>query len=207
MARYTGPAIRLHRRAGVNLSLRGRRASDEKYDRRLNQVPGMHPQSRRKLSNYGMQLREKQKLKWIYGLLEKQFRIFFYRAVRTRGITGENLIQLLERRLDNVVYRLLFSATRRESRQMVNHGLIFVNGKVLDIPSYIVEIGDVITVRNKEATVKRVKASLERWKDLSVVEWLELNPSTLEGKVLRLPVKADVTLPVEESQIVELYSK
>ncbi len=208
MARYTGPVIRLHRRAGVNLGLRGRRASDEKYDRRIDQAPGQHGQNQRsKLSNYGMQLREKQKAKKIYGMLERQFRVFFARAVRMKGVTGENLIQLLERRLDNVVYRLLFTTTRREARQMVSHGLICVNGHVVDIPSYIVKVGDKISPKSKEANINRIKASLEKWKDLNVADWLQLDPKTFEAVVVRVPTKADAAIPVEESQIVELYSK
>ncbi len=207
MARYTGPVIRLHRREGINLGLKGRRATDEKHDRRLTQFPGQHGKSRTKLSDYGVQMREKQKLKRIYGVLERQFRVFFARAVRMRGVTGEMLIQLLERRLDSVVYRLLFSASRREARQMVSHALIFVNDRVVTIPSFIVRPGDKISVRKKEATQKRVLASLEKWKDLTVPEWLSLDPKTLEATVVRLPTKADAALPVEESLIVELYSK
>ena len=207
MGRYSGPVIRLHRREGVNLGLKGRRATDEKYDKRLTQVPGQHGKGRSKLSDYGVQLREKQKLKRIYGIMERQFRVFFDRAAKKRGVTGELLIELLERRLDNVVYRLLFSATRREARQMVSHGLIFVNGRVVNIPSFIVRPGDKIGVRNKEATQNRVRASLEKWKDLSLVEWLSLDPKTLEATVVRVPTKADAALPVEESLIVELYSK
>lgn len=207
MARYTGPALRLHRREGVNLALKGRRATDEKYDKRLTQVPGQHGKSRTKLSDYGVQLREKQKMKRIYGLLERQFRVFFDRAVRKRGVTGEMLIELLERRLDNVVYRLLFAGTRREARQMVNHGLIFVNGRGVNIPSFEVRPGDKITVRQKEATQKRVQASLEKWKDLTIPEWLSLDAKKLEATVVRVPTKAEAALPVEESLIVELYSK
>ncbi len=207
MARYTGPSLKLHRREGVNLGLKGRRATDEKYDKRMTQPPGQHGKNRQKLSDYGIQLREKQKLKRIYGMLERQFRVFFARAVQKRGVTGETLIELLERRLDNTVYRLLFSTTRREARQMVNHGLIFVNDRPVNIPSYLVKVGDKISVRKKEATIARVKASLEKWQDLSVAEWLSLDPNTLEAKVLRMPTKADAALPVEESLIVELYSK
>jgi small subunit ribosomal protein S4 len=207
MARYTGPAIRQHRREGVNLGLKGRRATDEKHDRRLTQPPGQHGKNRQKVSDYGVQLREKQKMKRIYGLLERQFRVFFARAVKKRGVTGETLIQLLERRLDNTVYRLLFAASRREARQMVSHGLIFVNGRSVNIPSFIVRPGDKISVRPKEATQARVKASLEKWEDLSVAEWLSLDKKTLEATVLRMPTKADAALPVEESLIVELYSK
>lgn len=207
MARYTGPALRLHRREGVNLSLKGRRATDEKYDKRLTQVPGQHGKGRTKLSDYGVQLREKQKMKRIYGLLERQFRVIFARAVSKRGVTGEMLIELLERRLDNVVYRLLFAGTRRESRQMVNHALIFVNGRCVNIPSYQVRPGDKISVRPKEATQKRVQASLEKWKDLTIPEWLSLDAKKLEATVVRVPTKAEAALPVEESLIVELYSK
>jgi small subunit ribosomal protein S4 len=207
MGRYTGPVIKLHRREGVNLGLKGRRATDEKYDKRLSQVPGQHGKGRTKISDYGVQLREKQKMKRIYGLMEKQFRVFFDRAAAKRGVTGEQLIELLERRLDNVVYRLLWAATRREARQMVSHGLIFVNGRVVNIPSYIVRPGDKIMARKKEATQKRVQASLEKWKDLSLVEWLSLDAKNLEATVVRVPTKADAALPVEESLIVELYSK
>ena len=207
MARYTGPVLRLHRREGVNLALKGRRSTDEKYDKRLTQPPGQHGKGRQKLSDYGIQLREKQKLKRIYGMLERQFRVFFARAVKKRGVTGEILIQLLERRLDNTVYRLLFAATRREARQMVSHALVFVNDRLVNIPSFIVRPGDKISVRKKEATVNRVKASLEKWQDLSIPEWLALDRNTLEAKVVRLPTKADAALPVEESLIVELYSK
>lgn len=207
MGRYTGPVIRLSRREGINLGLKGRRATDEKYDKRMSQPPGQHGKNRQKLSDYGVQLREKQKLKRIYGMMERQFRVFFARAVKKRGVTGEMLIQLLERRLDNVVYRLLWSASRREARQMVSHALIFVNGRPVNIPSYEVKVGDKITVRKKEATEKRIHASLERWQDLTIPDWLELNRHTLEAKVLRLPTKADALLPVEESLIVELYSK
>ena len=207
MARYRGAVLRLHRREGVNLGLKGRRATDEKYDKRLAQPPGQHGKSRQKLSDYGVQMREKQKLKRIYGMLERQFRVFFARAVRKRGVTGEMLIELLERRLDNVVYRLLFSGTRKEARQMVSHGLIFVNDKPVTIPSYEVRVGDKVSVRKKEKTIARVKASLEKWSDLTLVEWLSLDRNTLEATVVRLPTKADAGLPVEESLIVELYSK
>ena len=207
MGRYSGPVIRLHRREGVNLSLKGRRATDEKYDKRLSQPPGQHGKGRTKLSDYGVQMREKQKLKRIYGMLERQFRVFFARAVKKRGVTGETLIQLLERRLDNVVYRLLFASTRREARQMVSHGLIFVNDRPLNVASYLVKVGDKVSVRKKEATQNRIKASLEKWQDLTVPEWLSLDGKTLEAQVVRLPTKADAALPVEESLIVELYSK
>ncbi|HOW87973.1 MAG TPA: 30S ribosomal protein S4 [Candidatus Omnitrophota bacterium] len=207
MGRYRGPVIRLHRREGVNLGLKGRRVTDEKYDKRLGKPPGQHGLSRQKLSDYGVQLREKQKMKRIYGLGERQFRVFFKRAVRMKGVTGEMLIQLLERRLDNVVFRLLFGSSRREARQMVGHGHITVDGKKVDVPSYIVKVGQKIGLRQKEATAKRVQASLEKWKDLNVPEWLTLDREKLTAEVMRLPTKAEAGLPVEESLIVELYSK
>lgn len=207
MGRYRGPVIRLHRREGINLGLKGRRTSDEKHDKRLSKPPGQHGLARVKLSDYGVQLREKQKMKRIYGLGEKQFRVFFQRAVKTKGVTGEMLIRLLESRLDNVVYRLLLTTSRREARQMVGHGHITVDDKKVDIPSYIVKVGQKISVKKKEATLKRAQASLEKWKDLIVPEWLKLDREKIVGEVLRLPTKADAGLPVEESLIVELYSK
>ncbi len=206
MGKYSGPVIRLNRREGINLGLKGRRVS-EKYDKRLTQPPGQHGKARQKLSDYGVQLREKQKLKRIYGMLERQFRVFFDRAVRKRGVTGEMLIELLERRLDNTVYRLLWATTRREARQMVSHGLIYVNGRVVNIASFMVRPGDKISARKKEATQNRIKASLEKWQDLPLAEWLSFDKNTLEATVVRLPTKADASLPVEESLIVELYSK
>jgi len=207
MGRYRGPVIRLHRREGINLGLKGRRLTDEKHDKRLSKVPGQHGMSRTKLSDYGVQLREKQKMKRIYGVGERQFRVFFARAAQKAGVTGETLIQMLERRLDNVVYRLLFTTSRREARQMVTHEHVTVNGKKVDIPSFQVKVGDKISVKKKEATLKRVQDSLEKWKDLTVPEWLALNRESLEAEVIRLPGKADAGLPVEESLIVELYSK
>jgi small subunit ribosomal protein S4 len=187
--------------------LKGSRRSDDKIAKRLELPPGMHGARRKKSSDYGLQLREKQKLKRIYGLLERQFRVFFNRANRKQGVTGENLIQLLETRLDNVVYRLLYAQTRRESRQMVNHGHIQVNGKTVTIPSYSVKVGDVITPKSKEATIARVKARMETLEDFPVSDWLSLDRKSLAGTVMRLPTKADAQLPVEESLIVELFSK
>ena len=207
MGRYRGPVIKLHRREGTNLGLKGRRVTDEKHDKRLTQPPGQHGAQRQKLSDYGVQLREKQKMKRIYGVGERQFRVFFARAAKKKGVTGEMLIEALERRLDNVVYRLLFTTSRREARQMVGHGHITINGKKVDIPSYQVKVGDKISVQAKEATQKRAKDSFEKWKDLSVPEWLGLDREKIIGEVLRLPTKADAGLPVEESLIVELYSK
>lgn len=208
MAKYIGPVVRLNRAEGINLGLKGRRDTDDKHTKRLEKRPGQHGAGRqRKMSDYGVQFREKQKLKRIYGLLERQFHLFFVRAAREKGVTGENLIRMLECRLDNVVYRLLFSTTRREARQFVNHGHVLVNGKKVNIPSYQVKAGDRISVKAKEKTTKRVKDNLEKWNDIKLVEWLSLNQEKLEAEVLRLPTKADANLPVEESMIVELYSK
>ncbi|MBI3316820.1 MAG: 30S ribosomal protein S4 [Candidatus Omnitrophica bacterium] len=207
MARYRGPVNRLSRREGVNLMLKSGRRNDDKFRERLEQPPGQHGAKRQKLSDYGVQLREKQKMKRIYGLLERQFRVFFQRASRKRGATGEILTQMLESRLDNVIYRLLFSGTRPEARQMVSHGLIYVNGRPVNIPSYLVKPGDKISPRNKEKNIKRIKESLEKNQDIPIPEWLTLDKNKLEAKVERLPLKADAGLPVEESLIVELYSK
>lgn len=207
MGRYRGPVVKLHRREGINLGLKGRRTTDEKHDKRLGQPPGQHGAARQKLSDYGVQLREKQKMKRIYGVGERQFRVFFKNAAQKKGVTGEILIQSLERRLDNVVYRLLLSTSRREARQMVGHGLITVNGQKVDIPSFQVKTGDKVGIKQKEATQKRVQATLEKWKDLNAPEWLALDREKMTGEILRLPTKADAGLPVEESLIVELYSK
>ena len=208
MARRTGPVCRLCRREGIKLFLKGIRCTGDKCAiERRNQPPGMHRRTRGKLSDYGLQLREKQKAKKIYGMLERQFRSFFERASKKRGVTGETLIQLLERRLDNVVYRTLFVPSRAEARQLITHGSIRVNGHTVNIPSFQVRSGDTIHPRQEEGLQKRVQNNLEMLKDRPLPEWLELNRETLEVKVLRLPEKADAGLPVEESQIVELYSK
>ncbi|MBI4394624.1 MAG: 30S ribosomal protein S4 [Candidatus Omnitrophica bacterium] len=208
MARRRGAVCRLCRREGIKLFLKGIRCTGDKCAiERRNQPPGMHRRSRGKLSDYGVQLREKQKAKKIYGMLERQFRSFFARAAKTRGITGETLIQSLERRLDNTVYRLLFVSSRKEARQLVSHGFIMVNGRTVNVPSFQVRAGDMIQTYPDELLKKRIQNNLEMLKDRPVPEWLELNRETLEGKVLRLPGKSDAGLPVEESQIVELYSK
>ena len=208
MARRIEPACRLCRREGMKLFLKGIRCTGDKCAiERRNQPPGQHGRTRPKLSDYGTQLREKQKMKKIYGLLERQFRVFFARAVRKRGVTGETLISLLERRLDNVIYRLLLVPSRAEARQFVTHGNAFVNGRPVNIPSFLVRPGDKIEIRKKEEIHKRAKANLEMLQDRSIPEWLSLNRQTIEAGVLRLPGKADAGLPVEESLIVELYSK
>lgn len=192
----------------MKLFLKGIRCTGDKCAiERRNQAPGMHHRSGAKLSDYGVQLREKQKAKRIYGMLERQFRAFFRKAVKKRGVTGETLIQFLERRLDNVVYRLLLVPSRKEARQLVGHGSIRVNGRSVNIPSFQVRAGDVIEPHQDESVKKRFHHNLEMLKDRTIPDWLELNRETLTAKVTRLPEKKDAALPVEESQIVELYSK
>jgi small subunit ribosomal protein S4 len=207
MARVTGARCRLCRREGVKLFLKGIRCSGDKCAiERRNSVPGQH-KMKKKISDYGIQLREKQKMKKMYGMLEQQFRNFFKRALKVKGITGEALIQLLERRLDNVVLKLLVVPSRSEARQFIRHGFIKVNKKKVDIPSYLVSEGDIISVVSKEAAQKRVAANLEMLKDRTVPEWLSFDAKTQVATVLRLPTKADAALAIEENLIVELYSK
>ncbi len=208
MARLIEPVCRLCRREGIKLFLKGIRCTGDKCAiERRNQPPGQHGRRRNKLSDYGLQLREKQKTKRIYGMLERQFRVFFERASRAPGATGEKLVELLERRLDNVVYRLHWSSSRKEARQFVMHKNIFVNGRAVNISSFMVRVGDKIEVRKKEDLIKRTKGIIEMLQDRPLVEWLRMDPENLTAEVLRLPTKADAGLPVEESLIVELYSK
>ncbi len=209
MGRRIEPACRQCRREGIKLYLKGIRCTGDKcaVERRA-YAPGMHGKGQRtKLSDFGKQLREKQKMKKIYGVLERQFRTFFDRASKKAGVTGENLIELHERRLDNVVYRLLFVTSRKAGRQLVNYGHIYVNGKLTTIPSYVVREGDSISVRPRENSQKLVQGTLEVLQDRPVPEWLALDRNRLEGKILRAPTKREAGIPVEESQIVELYSK
>lgn len=210
MAKRLGPACRLCRREGIKLYLKGIRCTGDKCAvERKGYAPGMHgkAQTSRKMSDYGKQLREKQKMKKIYGVLERQFRTFFRRAAHRPGVTGECLIELHERRLDNVTYRLLFVTSRKAGRQLVLHGHVYVNGRPVTIPSYLVEDGDSISIRPKQNSQKMVKDILEMLKDRPIPEWLALDRAVPEGKVLRAPTKREAGLPVEESQIVELYSK
>lgn len=208
MARLIQPVCRLCRREGIKLFLKGIRCTGDKCAiERRNQIPGQHARRRPKLSDYGLQLREKQKTKRIYGMLERQFRVFFQRASRAPGATGEKLVELLERRLDNVVYRLHWTASRNEARQLVMHRNVFVNGRAVNISSFLVRVGDKIELRKKEELAKRIKETLEMLKDRPPVEWLRLDQENLRAEVLRLPAKSDAGLPVEESLIVELYSK
>ena len=208
MARYTDEQCRICRREGQKLFLKGSRCYSDKCSiSRRNYAPGQHGQKRAKLSEYGTQLREKQKTKSYYGVGEKQFRGYFEMASNKKGITGENLLQILESRLDNVVYRLGFGSSRAQARQLVNHGQFAVNGHKVDIPSYLVKAGDVITVRENKKDNGAIKANIEVNSARPVPAWLELNSENLSGKVIRLASREDVDIPVEEHLIVELYSK
>ncbi len=206
MARYTGSVCRLCRREGLKLFLKGDRCYTDKcaFSRR-GYAPGQHGQRRKKISNYGLQLREKQKAKRIYGLLEGQFRKYYETAERKKGITGENLLVLLETRLDNVVYRLGYGQSRSEARQLVTHGHFLVNGRKVDIPSFGVSINDSITVSDKSKTSEKFKTFAENPKTLPA--WLEGNVENFQAKVLRQPTREDIDVPVNETLIVELYSK
>lgn len=209
MARYTNPSCRLCRRERQKLFLKGTKCFTEKcpVDRR-GFPPGQHGQSRRqKISEYGVQLREKQKVRRTYGLLETQFRNTFARALKTTGRTGETLVKLLERRLDNVVYRLGFAPSRKAARQLVTHGHFMVNNKPVDVPSYLVRPGDTIQVREKSKKMEVLHASVKRVKDTAMLPWLTLDKASLTGTFLHVPERADIPLNADEQLIVELYSK
>ena len=208
MARYTDSVCRLCRREGQKLFLKGDRCYSGKcaFDRRP-VAPGQHGAGRRKASEYGMQLREKQKAKFVYGVLEKQFHGYFDRAKSMPGITGANLMQILESRLDNVVFRLGFAKTRKEARQIVTHGHIMVNGKRVDIPSYRVRPGDLVSVRPKSKELLVIKSALVSNEGRLVPAWLEVDIEKLQGSVLSLPERDQIDLDIHEQLIVELYSK
>ncbi|MBM3244433.1 MAG: 30S ribosomal protein S4 [Candidatus Omnitrophica bacterium] len=209
MARYTDAVCRLCRRNVEKLFLKGPRCYTEKcavVKRAF--PPGQHGQGRKqKLSNYGLQLKEKQKVKWMYGVLEKQFRRYFKIASKTKGVTGRVLLQLLERRLDNVIFRLGLSTSRVQGRQSVRHNYIYVNSRRVNIPSFMVSKGDVIEVKAKEGPVKKLKENLELNKDRTVPSWLEFNAADMKATVIRLPEKEDIPATIQEQLIVELYSK
>jgi small subunit ribosomal protein S4 len=208
MARYRGPREKLERRLGVDLGLKGeRRLAGKSALEKRPYAPGQHGQRRAKISEYGMQLREKQKAKFMYGVSEKQFRRLFKEAANKEGNTGELLIQLLEQRLDNVVYRLGFATTRAFARQLVNHGHILVDGKRVDIPSYRVKPGQKIEIREKSKTNPQIVRSLELTNQTGIVEWVDVDKDKLSGIFSRLPERDEVKIPVEERFIVELYSK
>ena len=208
MARYTGPVCRLCRRETIKLFLKGDRCFTEKcsVDRRT-YAPGQHGQGRQKVSDYGVQLREKQKVRRIYGILEKQFRGYYYKAAAMRGVTGENLLQLLERRLDIVVYRLGFSASRKEARMMVTHGHFMINGRSVNMPSFLIKAGDLLELREVSRKLPRFQEMSQAMERKVVPPWLELDKGNMKGKVVSLPSREDIDLPVNESLIIELYSK
>ncbi len=208
MARYIGPVCRLCRREGIKLFLKGERCYTDKCAiERRSYPPGQHGQGRSKSTEYSLQLREKQKLKRIYGVLERQFRRVFALAERRRGITGENLLLLLESRLDNMTYRMGFAPSRSEARQLVRHGHFLINQRRVTIPSYFVKPGDEILVRESSRKIVRIQESLELAQRRGVPEWLEVNKDTFAGRVRALPTRAELTLPINEQLIVELYSK
>lgn len=209
MARYAGPVCRLCRREGMKLFLKGERCYGEKcaIDRR-NVPPGQHGKGRRaRLLGYGLQLREKQKVRRMYGVLERQFRRYFEKADRQKGVTGERLLQLLERRLDNVVYRLGFAASRPQARQLVRHGHFNVNGRRTNVPSFSVNGGDVIAVRPSSVKNPAIVYAMEEVKGRGIPEWLELDGEQLSGSLTTAPTREQLNLPVQEQLIVELYSK
>lgn len=208
MARYNGPVCRLCRREGAKLYLKGDRCYTNKcaIDRR-GYAPGEHGQSRKKVSEYGIQLREKQKARRIYGILETQFRNYFEKAERQKGVTGENLLRLLERRLDNVVYRLGYAGSRTEARQLVRHGHFTVNGRKVNIPSFLVKVGDVVEVREKSREVNRVKELADQAARKTPPAWLEVSADQFTGKVVAIPSREEIDMPIEEHLIVELYSR
>ncbi|MCA9406123.1 MAG: 30S ribosomal protein S4 [Candidatus Omnitrophica bacterium] len=203
MARYTGPRFRLCRREGVNLF------GNKKFDiEKRPYPPGQHGNDRRmKLSDYGLQLREKQKVKRIYGVLERQFRRYYEKAARSKGVTGSFLLQLLERRLDNVIYRLGFATTRPQARQIVSHGMVQVNGRRVNIPSFLVKEGEEITLAIKDKSKKYIDGNIEANEERPVPAWLNVDVKNYKATVVKLPQRDDVQFPINEQLIVELYSK
>jgi small subunit ribosomal protein S4 len=209
MARYIGAVCRLCRREGMKLFLKGERCYTEKCAiEKRNLPPGQHGKLRKaKLVGYGLQLREKQKVKRIYGVLENQFRRYFEAADRTRGITGETLLQLLERRLDNVIYRMGLATSRSQGRQLVRHGHFLINGRKVDVPSYSVKAGDVVSVRSTSAQNATIQHAIEEVKGRGIPAWLTFDAAQMAGRISSLPTREQINLPVQEQLIVELYSK
>lgn len=207
MGRYTGPVCRLCRREGMKLYLKGDRCYSDKcaIDRR-SYVPGQHGQGRKKVSGYGIQLREKQKAKRYYGVMESQFRKYFNIAERTKGVTGENLLSILESRLDNLVYRIGLGESRKEARQLVKHGHFLVNGRKVDIPSYLVKVGDVVEVKEKSRASEKFKELAENNQRVAP-DWLEADLEKMRARVVGVPKKEHIDIPIEEHLIVELYSR
>lgn len=208
MARYTGSACKLCRREGVELFLKGERCLSPKCGvKKRNYAPGVHGRRRVKHSDYGDQLREKQKMKRMYGLMERQFRNYFVIAAKSPIVTGEKLIQLLEGRLDNVVYRMGFAGSRAQARQLVSHTHVRVNGKKVNLPSYQVKPGEEITIREKSRNIHQIHLNLEAQIQRGFSPWVEVDPEKLTGKLLRLPSGEEAALPVEEKLVIELYSR
>ncbi len=209
MARYINAVCRLCRREGEKLFLKGTKCSSQKCPiTKRSYAPGQHGSSRRsKLSNYGLQLREKQKVKRMYGVLERQFRRYFKIAAKTKGVTGKVLLQLLERRLDNVIFRMGLGVSRSQARQVVRHNFIYVNSRRVNIPSYLIDKDDIVEAKAKEKAKNKIKENMELSKDRGVPSWLEFNSQELKAKVLRLPEKEDIPSTIQEQLIVELYSK
>lgn len=206
MARYLGPTCKLSRREGTDLFLKsGIRPLESKC--RAESIPGQHGQRRTRLSDYGVQLREKQKVRRLYGVLEKQFRNYYKEAAGMRGATGENLLGLLEKRLDNVVYRMGFGSTRSEARQLVAHSSVMVNGQKVNIPSYRVSEGDVVAIRERARSQLRIQSALQLAAQRGEVEWVEVDPNKMEGVFKRAPDRGDLPGEINENLIVELYSK
>ncbi len=206
MARYIGPTCKLSRREGTDLFLKsGVRPLDSKC--KADTVPGVHGARRTRISDYGLQLREKQKVRRIYGVLERQFRNYYKAAAHRKGATGENLLQLLESRLDNVVYRMGFGSTRAESRQLVSHKSVLVNGQTVNIASYQVQAGDVISIREKAKNQLRIKSAMDLAGQRGYPEWVEVDSSKMEGQFKEVPARSDLPAEINESLIVELYSK
>ena len=208
MARYCGSVCRICRRENQKLFLKGERCFTEKcgFERR-GYPPGQHGQGRIKFSEYGLQLREKQKINRTYGLLEKQFRSLFDRADSMKGVTGNNMLSLLERRMDNVIYRTGFANSRAEARQMVRHGHFSVNGKLVDIPSFVLKKGDMVEVTEASRSVARIAGALDAVKRREIPQWIELDSTAMKSKVRDLPSRDDITAPMQERLVVELYSK
>ncbi|MGC9385748.1 MAG: 30S ribosomal protein S4 [Hydrogenovibrio sp.] len=206
MARYIGPKCKLSRREGTDLFLKsGVRSIESKC--KIDQLPGQHGAGRKRVTEYGLQLREKQKVRRMYGVLEKKFRLYYKEADRRKGSTGVNLLQLLETRLDNVVYRMGFAATRAEARQLVSHKSIQVNGQSVNVPSYEVSVGDVVSVREKSRNQSRIATALELSSQAGGVSWVEVDPSKFEGTFKSVPDRSDLSSDISENLIVELYSK
>lgn len=208
MARSIGSACRLCRRENQKLFLKGDRCYTDKcsFDRR-GYPPGQHGQGRIKFSEYGLQLREKQKIKRMYGLLERQFRNFFEKAERAKGVTGSNLLSMLERRFDNFAYRCGFANSRTEARLLIRHGHFLINGKPVNIPSYLIEKGDLVEVKEGSKKVSRIAGAVEAVRRREIPQWIELDPAQMKSKVRDLPSRDDITMPLEERLVVELYSK